>query len=104
MAGRVVKSTWLCAIQLEKYYAKTAASASKDPVCHFRVTARQDGMGGLARTKSISVTLVRARTAACASTGRQRIRVLVFLVIRAATVTWHFVCAKNTSAKITRFV
>jgi len=36
-----VKSTWLCAIQLEKYYAKTAASASKVRVCHFRVTARQ---------------------------------------------------------------
>jgi len=39
--GQIVKSTWLCAIQLVKYYAKTVVSASKVLVYLFRVTARQ---------------------------------------------------------------
>lgn len=39
--GQVVRSTWLCAIQLVKYSAKMVASASKVQVCHFRVTALQ---------------------------------------------------------------
>lgn len=39
--GQIVKSTWLYAIQLVKYYAKTVASASKVLVYLFRATARQ---------------------------------------------------------------
>jgi len=46
-------------------------------------------MGGLARMKSISVTLVHARTAACASTGRRRIRVPVFLVSTCRVVDYY---------------
>lgn len=36
-----MKSTWPYAIQPAKYYAKTEASASKDPACLFRAIVRQ---------------------------------------------------------------